>query len=480
MTGVFYTGREYTFNSYWRTFTWDYLAVAKFTQTLGFINSDGRYENSESYYEDRWENFYNVLTQYRELENTYDNLSDDDKPSYKVFVLLGRIFMYDHLTQVAECWGDIPFTEAGYLALTGDVSTALPAYDDDVEIFTTILSDLKDINTELAESTSLSTLTTSYLASQDFINGGDLTLWRRYCNSLRLRIAMLVADNGDLASTGQAAIKEMLADTSTYPMVENNSENIHVTPDTDGFNYGDEYKSGWESSTESGATNRASQAMIDALQDDSRMQVFFDANSAGNYVGIDTHDESSVQEPLFSLANSKNYYCAYDSATFSRNIYLPGNIITAAEVSFLKAEAYQKGYATGDAEAAFVEGLLQSTKMYYSFNATGTYRTALTAPSDSIIEAFATAKWTAAADKEEAIYTQEWLNFSFLQTTQSWSLIRRTGYPTLYFPTDNNASQVQDVPNRLKYPPSERNSNTANYQAVKSQDNYTDKLFWAK
>jgi hypothetical protein len=99
--------------------------MSKFTQSLGLMNTDGRYENSDSYYEDRWENFYNVLTQYRVLENVNNNLKDEDKSDYEVFVLLARIFVYDHLIQVADCWGDVPFSKAGYLAVTGDVAVRI-------------------------------------------------------------------------------------------------------------------------------------------------------------------------------------------------------------------------------------------------------------------------------------------------------------------------------------------------------------------
>lgn len=477
MTGAFYAGKQYTFNSYMRIYVWDYLAISKFTQTLGFVNAEGRYENSIIYYEDRWKSFYNVLAQYRALENAYNLLPNEDKTDYEVFVWLTQIFTYDHLTQVMQCWGDVPFNKAGYLPVTDNVATSYAAYDDDVELFTNVLEELKNINTKLSNLNSISDRTSGYLPAQDFINKGDLKLWRKYCNSLRLRIAMLLADQGDLTTLGRATIKEMLENEATYPMVNDNSENIQAIPDSDGFDYENDYKNGWETSV---YTNRASQAMIDALQGDARMPVFFDVNAKGEYIGIDTHDDYSKQDNLINKSNKEHYYCAYDSATFSRNKKLPGNIITSAEVSFLKAEAYQKGYASGDARAAFIKGMLLSTEMYYKINALSTFRPPLTASSATDVETFAKAKWDAAGNKEEAICTQEWLNFSFLQTTQAWSLIRRTGYPALYFQTDATAAEVKNVPNRLKYPPSETNSNKTNFNKVSSQNNYTDKLFWAK
>lgn len=479
MTGVFYQGREYTFNSYWRIFTWDYSAISRYSQTLGFLNTDGRYQFSDSYAADRWNNFYAVLAQYRALETEYAALGDIDKPLNEVFVLLARIYVYDHLVQVADCWGDIPFTKAGYLPSAKGAADAMPVYDTAESVYQKVMDDLKEINASLAKLTaSLPSDVLNTLKKQDFINKGDLSLWRKYCNSLRLRVATEVADKGALSAQAKAAIREMLDAPGTYPLVDANSENIKVTPDTDGFNYGDGYRDGWE--TWAGQLNRAPKAMVDALWNDPRIDVIFDKNSEGNYVGVDTHTDYATQNSYFERPAAQVYYSAYDSATFSRNKKLPGIIISAAEVAFSKANAFQKGYASGDAKAAFVEGVALSTEFYYQINALSTFRPALPAPGAASVRTFASGKWDAATSKDELIGTQLWLNFGFLQTTQAWTVLRRTGFPVLYFAPDNTSATVPAVPNRLRYPPSERDLNTVNYNVYKAKDNYTEKMFWAK
>lgn len=478
MSGVFYSGKGYTFNSYWRIFTWDYSGIARYSQTLGFLNNDGRYTFSDSYYGDRWNNFYTVLAQYRTLETIYSKLTDSDKSLNMAYLLCARIFLYDHLIQVADCWGAVPFSKAGYLPSTGVMTDATSTYDSDESIYESVLSDLKAVNASLIQvqaSSFISTIT-SGLSSQDFINKGDLTKWRKYCNSLRLRVATEVADKGSLAAKGQAAIKEILADPTTYPLVESNAENIKVVPDQDGFNYASEYRDGWETWT--GQLNRASKAMVDALSGDPRIDVIFDKNGSGNYVGVDPTTDFATQSSRFDAGN---YYSSYDSATFSRNKNLPGIIISAAEVAFYKANAYNKAYATGgDAKAAFIKGMELSTEFYFGINALSSYRTPIAAPSTATVDAVAEAKWNAVTNKDEAISTQLWLNFGFLQTTQAWTAVRRTGYPVLYFPTDNTSSTVKDVPVRLRYPSTEKSYNNANYSAYSSVDNFTSKMFWAK
>jgi len=476
MTGVFWRGCNYTFKGYYGIFGWESYAVSRYSQILGFINSVGRYEIGETYYSDRWNNFYNLLPQYRLLEKTYDELPDASKSDYRVFLLLAKVYMLDHLSQVSDAWGDIPYTEAGFLPLTGNVAEARPAYDTAESIYETILNDLKEINGELA-SMSVSSLTGSYLSSNDFFNKGDLTKWRKYCNSLRLRIAMRVSSNGSLATKAQQAISEMLSNASQYPMVNNNDEITKGTPDEDGFSaWARDPQNAYE--TWVGEFNRASDAMVKAMADDPRIDVFFDKNGEGNYQGVDLTTEYSEQYSL--LYENRNYYSAFDSATFSRNRLIPGITVSAAEVSFAKAEAYQRGIASGDAKAEFVKGIQQSVDFYFWLNSLSAYRPPVAKPSSATILAFAEERWNTATDKLEAIGVQKWINYGILQPAHAWAEIRRTGYPKLSFPDDNAAQILKQVPNRFRYPKSEVDLNTENYNAVKSKDNWTDKMFWAK
>ena len=104
-------------------------------------------------------------------------------------------------------WGNIPFKEAGYLGITGDIAGSYPSYDKAEDLYKMMLDDLKEINTKLAGMTSLSTLTSTYLKAQDYINKGDLNIWRKYANSLRLRMALTIADQGTMTDEGRSIIR---------------------------------------------------------------------------------------------------------------------------------------------------------------------------------------------------------------------------------------------------------------------------------
>ena len=476
MTGVFWRGCGYTFKGYYGVFGWESYAVSRYAQVLGFISSTGRYEIGETYYADRWNNFYNLLPQFRLLEKTYDELPDETKTDYRVFLLLAKIYMLDHLSQICDAWGDIPYTQAGYLPVTGNVAEARPAYESAESIYESILNDLKTLNDELA-GISLSSLTSAYLSSNDFFNKGDILKWRKYCNSLRLRIALRVSSNGGLTGKAQQAISEMLSNTSQYPMVDANDEITKGTPDEDGFSaWARDPQGAYE--TWAGEFNRASDVMVKAMAGDPRIDVFFDKNGEGNYQGVDMDTPYDVQYSLFY--ENRAYYSAFDSATFSRNRLIPGITVSAAEVSFAKAEVYQRGLASGNAKAAFVRGMQQSADFYFWLNEQSAYRPPVEKPDDATIIAFAESKWDAATDKLEAIGVQKWINYGVLQPAHAWAEIRRTGYPVLTFLPDNAAQTVKDVPNRFRYPKSEVDLNTDNYKAVQSQDNWTSKMFWAK
>ncbi|MDR3127699.1 MAG: SusD/RagB family nutrient-binding outer membrane lipoprotein [Tannerellaceae bacterium] len=482
MTGMFYAGKTYTTPEYWRVFTFDVQFLGRCAQTVGFINEKGRYAGGgETYFNDRWTHFYYTLAQYRLLEHTFNNLPEEKKADYEIFVVLSQIFLYEQLQEIIDLFGDVPFHEAGYLALTGDIKTAYPSYEKAEDLYEMMLDDLADINDKL-DGFEPTTLAGIYLPMQDYINKGDLIKWRKFANSLRLRMAMRIADNGSLTAKGQAVLAEMLAAPDKYPLVDNNDENSLIAADRDKFKVTDNENTGIQAiESWAGQVNRASKAMIDALQGDPRLEILYDPNSDGEYVGIDPLDtETNQDNNMLTTREGGIYYSAIDTATFSRNAEFPGLIITAAEVSFIKAEAFLKSYAVGNAQEAFETAVAQSIDLYFRINATATYRQPTPKPTDADIATFATQKWGAYESKEEAIGIQKWLHFSLFDMIEAWDHIRRTGIPALTFTEDTESIEYPYVFQRLRYPMDERNNNPEKYAIYQDGDSYYGKLFWAK
>src|SRR5690606_18714219 len=103
-------------------------------------------------------------------------------------------YIYSNLVAI---WGAIPKT----FALTGDVY--IP-YDKEEDIYTDLLEELK----VAANSINLSGDT--YIGNSDAVYSGDLLKWKKFANTLRLRLALRISNAN--SSLAQTVISEVLAD----------------------------------------------------------------------------------------------------------------------------------------------------------------------------------------------------------------------------------------------------------------------------
>jgi len=470
-------------------YTWDNTVIGVYAQTLGFLNAAGGiYSANDSYANDRWVNFYNTLTQFRVLQNVYDGLDETKQHTFRIFMDLAEVFVYDHLSQIIDTFGDAPFDEAGYLAVTGNVAASYPSYEKAADLYAMMLDRLGELYKDIRSlNGNLNPQASSYLPLQDFINYGDLDKWEKYCNSLRLRLAVRVASQGALAAKGKQVVAEIL--NGNYPLVSGMDDLIKLDAngkDPANFLNPDDFRTGYIDQS------RASQAMLDALtlavpgEYDPRLPVMYSMNAAGLYKGLSTYETYAEQETNTAQPEAQRVYSRIDSTTVMYNTSFISPILTPAEVDFLKAEAYQNGWASGDAKAAFINGILHSAQFYFAENAISPSNagTKMNIPDESVITGYAGKAWDEASNKTEAIITQKWLNFGYMQPVQAWNEVRRTGYPQLYYPDDPLAQVLKTLPSRVRYPFSERSYNTANYnaqiQAMGGTDDAYIKLFWAK
>ncbi len=520
-TGIMHNGNRWMNPTYWRYYTQSTTSGC-FSGVIGNTNGRGRFRGaSEGYFNIRWQDYYKMLTQYRLLEYNYDNMNETEKPANEIFYLLGRTLVEAQLHEVLSIWGDVPYKGAGTLWMTGDYDAAKQAvaYDDDVDLYRMILDDLKAVGDYFA-SGNVNAAGLSSLARQDISCAkGSAEMWQRYVNSLRLRIALHLATNGDLTGEARNAIAEILNNPSKYPLIENNNHNMGVDGETstDDYNYG----KGIAQALAGRSEGSGSQAMLDAMNvpangipdenTDPRIAAIYDCNPDGEYVA---YDNSLTDAQISDIASAKdaeykergipycNYYCYIDTiamagwTTYQGNANLNGIWISAAEVALSKAEAYLMGYGVGaDAAKAkqfFIDGVALSNEYYWdmkigsslakdgndSYNG---YRRLEVPVFDDFI-AYANKIWQ---PTQECIATQLWLNFGFMNELEAWNVTRRTGYPNVKFMRDNQQSDYPTPPHRLPYPSDELNFNSTNVQNA-IQTNYSEstgyytKLFWAK
>ncbi|WP_217604101.1 SusD/RagB family nutrient-binding outer membrane lipoprotein [Chitinophaga sp. GbtcB8] len=485
---AFYTGmfkNRRVIPDYWGLWTFNGVQMGVYTQTLGVVTANKMYEQPESYAQDRWDDFYSApgsdnnwtapISSYREIEKAYDALSTDaDKSGYLLFTKTAQIFLYDQACQQVDLWGDVPFTEAGGLNATGTLK--LGAFDDGRAVYDSAITNLKIISNWLANAQP-EQFYLNKLAKQDILFKGDLLKWRRYCNSLLLRLAMRKSAVDEANS--KALVQEIMGNPTLYPMIDAYTDNAEIVTSgtnltidlTNSFNDGHQYAPGY---------------MVDSLlkpTGDPRLRVLYTKNTAGQYHGmIPTMTAAQQQAEIGSRLIS-----LIDSTTFVKNTKFPGIIFTSAETWLLKAEAYERwgsGVGGGSAKSAYEQGIMQSIANYYKIHNLSDYGTKQTAATPAEITLLLAnpkvAYGSVQEDNLNKIGLQKWVNFGIMQNAQAWAEMRRSGYPKITFPTDPGVSTVPTPAYRLTYPGSERSLNGENYAKVADKDLPYAKIFWMK
>lgn len=494
MTGVFYEGTtsnvRYGMTGYWRLFTFDTQFLGRLANTYGYTSGKDAYAGlAESYNNNRWTTFYRMLTQYKLLENVYNNEDEANQKKDKIFLYCSKIWMYDQLQQMVDLWGDVPYSEACTTQINNDVTTAYAPYDDAATLYKMMMTDLLTMAKEMKDMT-LDNDVVNKMNKQDFVNKGSKDLWVKYATGLCARIAMRCATQGTLAQEGQSVLKQLYS--GSYDLVSGNEDEVLINIGTasgdfdfvEGGAFG--LKDGWESWTHS--CNTASQTMLDLMDansanEDPRLKVMFAYNNPdGLYRGKSPFEVPSVQS---ALTDSTNYYSCLDSVTFSRNHGYLDPKMTAAEVDLTHAEAIARGYVAGDAKALFVKGVTESINYYYRLNAASDFGPAEMKPDSATIAAYVESKWNA-ANPVKCIAEQYWIHMGIGSTVQSLMNVRRTGYPELTFVDYTNAQVDCPVPvDRLKYPSGEVMNNPVNLadelnKNFGGEDSNYKPIFWAK
>lgn len=479
-SGMIYSYRQLIVPEYRNLFVTLRPTIFRYLHITGWINEGDQLLPGGAAIEDRWTRYYEGLAQYRQLETTYNNSVAVEQEEKRIFLLAAKVLLYDQTQQIVDLHGDIPWSKAGMLSTNkSDYLISYPAYDRGEDIYTAMLNDLKEISTALKNIT-LSKSMEERFKTQDLINNGNVGLWEKYCNSLRVRMLMRVSESPDFAARASQELAEIIGNPATYPLIMTNEENAQL----DIFSIDDNsiHTKNIEGALEAGDwfANLASKRMIDHMVDnvDPRLPFIFEAGAKANgaFIGLDQSLPNSTQTELarggtLSILNR---------STFSRNQYFPGILFSATETNLLLAEYYQKNGNAGAAKATFDAGVAESVDLYRLIRSRSANNVtpAPAAPTPTQVNAYlANLNWNGASNKIELIAAQKWIHFGIIQTIQAWSEVRRYDYPTFEFRLQNSDIQ-KTVPVKFNIPPAEVTYNTTNYDAVREQDNINTKLFW--
>jgi hypothetical protein len=216
---------------------------------------------------------------------------------------------------------------------------------------------------------------------------------------------------------------------------------------------------------------------IDTIPIDPRVEPLFTKASDGNYRGFDCLWTSAEEEAMINT----EMISRMDSATFMFNDYIPSSLITASEVSFIKAEAYNRGFVAGNAQTEYENGIRLSIEYYYGVRNGNLNQNPLELPIEADIVAFLaepTIAYEAGTAGLEKIMTQKWIHLGFLQAEEAYAELRRSKLPQLPADVDDSSPRFKYRSNRWVYPSSEIAKNPNNYEPYRAIDLPTTKVWW--
>ncbi len=416
-----------------------YISKIQYMDNYSYLPTNNTYGN-------KFSNCYRMNVQLDDVLS----LTDENADSFKNIRWAARIFKEYLWLLNTDQFGDMPFSEANKI----EDGVMKAKYDSQEVIYPAILENLKTIADEMSEGEG-----TDNIGDGDFLFGGDVQLWRKFCNSLRMRAAMRIVNVAPDLS--KSTIEEICQNPSKYPLLETSDENAYFYwQGTDP--YFEPYYNDFRTRDDYGMSN-----------------IFVNHLKSTNDPRI-----SAVMQP----AETDNEYRGYENGALSA----PSNIKTISRMGviyretpdgftpllkscenyFIKAEAALLGWNVGTtAEEAYEQAVRISME------------------DNGIAEADADAYLAGAGKWDgtlERIYMEEWVAL-FKENCEAWSLYRRTGYPKEILTSGEYPGKFcifgtahNDVPFRMPYPNNEYlyNQDNINAAVVDIVDNTWGKQMW--
>lgn len=440
-----------------------------------------------------WQNYYYTLANIRIIE---DRIEKDANPAQfnNLSAMLKTLKAYKTF-KATNYYGDMPYTDAGYAALTGDRGAGVykVKYDTQQSIYSSILQDLK----WAGENFTLTGNQYSLGAYETFLDG-DINLWIKFANSLRLQIALTVYEKDQALATThitEAMGKPFLTGSETVAIWPA-KRSLSLQWREWSFNANCYLRMGstmWENMSANNAKDGSGIF-------DPRAKIFYEPNHAGEWVAYPQNPTSGTAEGglPYDRARYTNWAAKTGTLYSPFNLYfvqdmttIPEPILTVAQVHLYKAEVYNRGIGVSanqtQAKAEYEAGIKASIDMWKGVAVTSAVWTvakpaASTATALEMTNILASSKvaynTANAADGLSKIYTQLWID-QFRQPFDAWTLKRRTGNATPMSTVNTQYYQSTFAGfQRFLYPEDEATYNETNYMAATGGQNNNDSKLW--
>lgn len=346
-----------------------------------------------------------------------------------------EVYCYANLVDI---FGDVPYTEAL------DIDNPNPKYDDAASIYA-------DLFTRLDHDISTFSGTESFQNSEDIIYDGDVSAWKTFANSLKLKLAIHLADvdPGVAQTNAEAAVSA-----GVFTSAADNAMFAYLgsTPNTNPL-YEDLILSGRSDFV-------VANTLVDIMNglEDPRMDSYFTYKIEGEYVG-----------GVYGASNAFTSYSHINDAIQAPDF--PGILMTYSEVEFYIAEAAARGYAVGQSAEEAYNAAITASFEFWGLSS---------ADAADYLAKSEVAYSTAGGSWQEVIGTQSYIAF------YTRGFIGYTQYRRLDYPAMNEAPAAATggpVPTRFTYPVNEQTLNAESYAAASSAiggDDLLTKIFWDK
>lgn len=381
-----------------------------------------------------WDNMYfTVIKEAKEAYNFAGVAPVGELPNTNLQAV--SLVMQANAFQIlTDAFGPVPFSQFG----ADDA-----AYDSQEDVYDGILAMLDEAEAKFASGHG------DFTASADLIYGGNITKWRKFGASLKLKALMRISDKRNVSAEVQALVDSGL-------LFSSNGDSAQMTfsasvPDANPI---------YETIVNSNRQEyKVSSVLVDKLNSlsDPRLAVFAKVNNANDFVGNIPGEE-----------NPSNYNAFSSPGAFYLDPTLPGVFLSYAQVELYLAEAINEGIIAGtidDAKVHYVNGINAN----FAFNQLS--------PSAAYTSS-AAVDFTTQAEAREKIATQMWLAL-YGQGIEAWTEWRRTQYPVLSPVVD---AATTYIPRRFYFSIDEPNVNPGSYAAASATlsngDSMESKVWW--
>ncbi|MEX0660607.1 MAG: SusD/RagB family nutrient-binding outer membrane lipoprotein [Balneolaceae bacterium] len=452
-------------------YNWEYIDARIFGGWAQHFADNDASDGLPNYYEPHrrndnafWElKYVTVLKNLDRAKALVLEAADGDETSPEARTKLAIIKLYETKTfeNLTAALGDIPFSES----ISGLEGNTNPVYDLQSDIYPSLID---TIDTYMAQLTNGD----ATFGDGDIIYQGDVEMWSRFANSLKLRTAMRMryAD----PAVAEAAVTEAMSD----PLISSHGESAMVGTEAGGGSHENAHPmlgTAQAGLRNPGDNSRIGKHLMDMLKlnNDPRLEFIAEPTEASKDIFEVSGDPDDLEYFGIPPNLTDDQYNAMDLSEISftsfeiwgnEDIAVPVHVLTYPEVLFLQAEAALLGWggSLADAQLYYEQGIRAAMTMEPYTNATFNGETI----TQGDIDNYVASQLPLSADFETALeqISEERYIALFSRGDEPYFEWRRTGYPLLDPGTRTNNYTNGNIPRKAFYHESEQSLNESNWQ----------------